>query len=137
MIITRTPYRVSFFGGGTDYPVWFNNHGGAVLTTAISHYCYISGRILPPFFNHKYLISWSKIEKPNIVDEIKNGEISMIINTPLGAQSRYDEQKIGMSAIRHNVPVLTTIPGSQAAIRGIRIMKTGKLNHLSLQEIFN
>jgi len=75
--------------------------------------------------------------RPNIVDQIKNKEISLIINTPLGAQSRYDEQKIGKAAIRHNVPVLTTISATQAAIRGIRIMKTGKLNHLSLQEIFD
>ena len=72
MIITRTPYRVSFFGGGTDYPVWFNNHGGAVLTTAISHYCYISGRILPPFFNHKHRIVWSEIESINEFDEINH-----------------------------------------------------------------
>jgi len=70
MIITRTPYRVSFFGGGTDYPVWFNNHGGAVLTTAISHYCYISGRILPPFFNHKHRIVWSEIEQIDEFTEI-------------------------------------------------------------------
>ena len=49
MIITRTPYRVSFFGGGTDYPAWYRNHGGAVLAAAIARYCYIrhSFRFLP------------------------------------------------------------------------------------------
>ena len=49
MIITRTPYRISFFGGGTDYPAWYREHGGAVLATAIARYCYITCRWLPPF----------------------------------------------------------------------------------------
>ena len=42
MIVTSTPYRISFFGGGTDYPVWFQEHGGAVLATTINRYCYIT-----------------------------------------------------------------------------------------------
>src|SRR5712691_10272137 len=65
MIITRTPYRVSFFGGGTDYPVWFREHGGAVLAATINHYCYITCRFLPPFFDHATRIVWSKIELVN------------------------------------------------------------------------
>jgi len=62
MIISRTPFRVSFFGGGTDYPVWYNDHPGAVLATSINKYCYISCRYLPPFFEHKYRVVYSKIE---------------------------------------------------------------------------
>lgn len=62
MIITRTPFRVSFFGGGTDYPPWFREHGGAVLATTIDKYCYISCRWLPPFFEHKYRLVYSRIE---------------------------------------------------------------------------
>ena len=54
MIISRTPFRVSFFGGGTDYPDWYREHGGAVLATTIDKYCYISVRELPPFFDHKF-----------------------------------------------------------------------------------
>jgi D-glycero-alpha-D-manno-heptose-7-phosphate kinase len=65
MIISRTPYRVSFFGGGTDYPVWFREHGGAVLAATINHYCYITCRFLPPFFDHANRIVWSKIELVN------------------------------------------------------------------------
>ena len=49
MIITRTPFRISFFGGGTDIPAWYRENGGAVLSTTIDKYCYISGRRLPPF----------------------------------------------------------------------------------------
>lgn len=62
MIITRTPFRVSFFGGGTDYPAWYREHGGAVLATTINKYCYIHCRFLPPFFEHRSRIVWSKIE---------------------------------------------------------------------------
>jgi D-glycero-alpha-D-manno-heptose-7-phosphate kinase len=62
VIITRTPYRMSFFGGGTDYPSWFREHGGAVLATTIDHYCYITCRYLPPFFAHKSRVVYSRIE---------------------------------------------------------------------------
>ena len=62
MIISRTPFRISFFGGGTDYPVWFREHGGAVLATTIDKYCYISCRYLPPFFEHRTRIAYSRIE---------------------------------------------------------------------------
>jgi len=62
MIISRTPFRVSFFGGGTDYSGWFQDHNGAVLATTIDKYCYISCRYLPPFFEHKSRIIYSKME---------------------------------------------------------------------------
>lgn len=62
MIISRTPFRMSFFGGGTDYPVWFREHGGAVLVTTINKYCYISCRYLPPFFDHRSRIVYAKVE---------------------------------------------------------------------------
>ena len=62
MIITRTPLRISFFGGGTDYPVWYREHGGAVLSTTIDKSCYITSRWLPPFFEYHSRISYSKVE---------------------------------------------------------------------------
>jgi len=74
--------------------------------------------------------------RPNIVDEIKNNMIQMIINTPLGAQSRYDEYEIGKAAIKHNIPVFTTIAGAQAALRAIRITLKKQLTYTSLQDIF-
>ncbi|MFA5276316.1 MAG: kinase [Candidatus Omnitrophota bacterium] len=72
MIITRTPLRVSFFGGGTDYPVWYNGNGGAVLSTTINKYCYISCRYLPPFFNYKYRIRYSLREEVQDLSEIQH-----------------------------------------------------------------
>ena len=70
MIISRTPFRVSFFGGGTDYPVWYRENGGAILGTTIDKYCYISLRYLPPFFEHKYRIVYSQAELVRSIDEI-------------------------------------------------------------------
>ena len=62
MIITKTPYRISFFGGGSDYPQWYLENGGEVISTTIDKYIYLSCRNLPPFFNHKHRIVWSKVE---------------------------------------------------------------------------
>src|SRR3990167_10966988 len=75
MIITRTPFRISFFGGGTDYPVYYRENGGAVLSTTINKYCYINTRYLPPFFNCKYRIRYTSREDTNTVDEIKHPSV--------------------------------------------------------------
>ncbi len=70
MIISRTPFRLSFFGGGTDYPAWYLDEGGAVLSTTIDKYCYLSVRFLPPFFANKHRIVWSHVETPQTIAEI-------------------------------------------------------------------
>jgi D-glycero-alpha-D-manno-heptose-7-phosphate kinase len=62
MIISRTPFRVSFFGGGTDYPEFYAKHGGAVLLTTINRYCYLSLHLLSPFFKHRYRASYARTE---------------------------------------------------------------------------
>jgi D-glycero-alpha-D-manno-heptose-7-phosphate kinase len=72
MIISRTPFRISFFGGGTDYPEWYRQHGGAVLATTIDKYCYINCRYLPPFFEHRICIVYSKVEHCQSIDEIQH-----------------------------------------------------------------
>ena len=72
MIISRTPFRVSFFGGGSDYPQWYREHGGAVLATAIDKYCYISCRRLPPFFDYKHRLVYRQQETVNEISEIKH-----------------------------------------------------------------
>ena len=79
MIITKTPYRISFFGGGTDHPLWFKEHGGKVLATTIDKYCYISLRHLPPFFDHKYRIVYSQIESINSINEIKHPAVKEVL----------------------------------------------------------
>ena len=75
MIITRTPFRISFFGGGTDYPAYYREHGGAVLSTTINRYCYITTRLLPPFFDHRYCIRYSKREDVSAIDDIQHPSV--------------------------------------------------------------
>ena len=72
MIISKTPYRISFFGGGSDYPSWYRKHGGQVLSATIDKYLYISCRLLPPFFNHRFRIVYSKIEQTKKIEQIKH-----------------------------------------------------------------
>jgi len=79
MIISRTPFRISFFGGGTDYPVWFQEHGGAVLATTIDKYCYITCRYLPPFFEHKSRIVYSRVEMVSANDQIEHPAVRGVL----------------------------------------------------------
>ncbi len=75
MIISRTPFRISFFGGGTDYPVWYRENAGAVLATTIDKYCYITLRYLPPFFSHKSRIVYSSIELVKDISQIRHPSV--------------------------------------------------------------
>ncbi|MBE6690169.1 MAG: kinase [Ruminococcaceae bacterium] len=75
MIITKTPFRMSFFGGGTDMPDFFREHGGAVLSTTFDKYCYVNVRHLPPFFDYHSELSYSQIERVVQVDEIDHPAI--------------------------------------------------------------
>ncbi len=75
MIITRTPLRISFFGGGTDYPVWYRLYGGAVLATTINKCSYITCRRLPPFFQYHSRISYSKVENVSSNDAIQHPSV--------------------------------------------------------------
>jgi len=80
MIISRTPFRVSFFGGGTDYPDWFREHGGAVLSTTIDKYCYISVRELPPFFDHRFRVVYSVVENVKEINEINHPAVRAVLD---------------------------------------------------------
>ena len=80
MIISRTPFRISFFGGGTDYPDWYREHGGAVIATTIDKYCYLSCRYLPPFFDYRYRVVWSKVENRASIDEIEHPVVRCLLH---------------------------------------------------------
>ena len=75
MIISRAPYRVSFFGGGTDYPSWYRDHCGAVISTTLDYYCYLCVRKMPPFLGSKYRLFWSKSETVDKVEDIEHSGI--------------------------------------------------------------
>lgn len=112
MIITRTPYRISFFGGGTDYLDWYSKNGGKILTSSINKYCYISARFLPPFFDKKNRIVWSKIE---LVDEI-----DQIVHPVVREALRYTNITRGVE-IHHNgdLPARSGIGSSSAFTVGL------------------
>ena len=107
MIVSKTPFRVSFFGGGTDYPSWFEKNNGSVLSTTIDKYLYISARYLPPFFDHKHRIIWSKVELVNKVSDIhhpliREGLKMMNFNKKLGFDLHYQSDlpaRSGMTAL--------------------------------------
>jgi len=80
MIISRTPFRVSFFGGGTDYPIFYEENGGAVLSTSINKYCYVICRYLPPFFDYKYRIRYTQREETQTIAEIKHPSVRECLN---------------------------------------------------------
>ncbi len=93
MIISRTPFRISFFGGGTDYPVWYRRHGGAVLATTIDKYCYLTCRYLPPFFEHRIRVVYSKVENCQTLDEISHPsvrEVLRYLNIDRGVEIHHD-----------------------------------------------
>jgi D-glycero-alpha-D-manno-heptose-7-phosphate kinase len=79
VIISRTPFRISLFGGGTDYPAWFREHGGSVVGTTIDKYCYISVRRLPPFFEHHSRIVYSQVELVRDASEIQHPAVRGIL----------------------------------------------------------
>src|SRR5262245_49711674 len=79
MSIGRARFRISFFGGGTDYPEWYREHGGAVLATTIDKYCYISLRELPPFFEHKFRVVYSLVENVREIGEIQHPAVRGVL----------------------------------------------------------
>lgn len=93
MIISRTPFRISFFGGGTDYPAWYRENGGAVLSAAINKYCYITCRYLPPFHDFKHLIRYYKREEAQSVDDIQHPSVRECL--------KYLEFEQGIDLVHH------------------------------------
>ena len=79
MIITKTPYRISFFGGGSDYPSWYKKNGGAVLSSTIDKYIYISCRFSPNYFKKKYRIVWRKIENVQRINQINHKAVRELL----------------------------------------------------------
>lgn len=75
MIITKTPFRMSFFGGGTDMESFFKENGGSVLSTTFDKYCYVNVRHLPRFFEYSTELSYSKTERVTNIDDIEHPAI--------------------------------------------------------------
>jgi len=103
MVISRTPFRISFFGGGTDYPSWYRKNGGSVLATTINKYCYLNARYLPPFFDFKYRIAYNtRIENCKTLDHILHPSALAVIKflkIKQGVDVHYDGDLPGHSGL--------------------------------------
>lgn len=122
MIISRTPFRVSFFGGGTDYPGWYNEHKGAVLATTIDKYCYITCRYLPPFFEHKSRIIYSKMEHTHTIDEIDHPavrEVLRFLNIQEGIEIHHDGDLPARTGLGSSSSFTVGLLNSLYALKGV------------------
>lgn len=102
MIISRTPFRVSFLGGGTDYPKWYLRHGGQVLATTINKYCYITCRHRPPFMEHRIRLAYMRIENCQTIDEISHPvirEVLRFLDLDEGLEIHHDADLPGRSGM--------------------------------------
>ena len=121
MIISRTPFRISFFGGGTDYPVFYEEHGGAVLSTTINKFCYIVCRYLPPFFDYKYIIKYRKIEETKHVAEIQHPsarECLNFINLDPGIEIQHNADLPAMSGLGSSSAFTVGLLNALYALKG-------------------
>ena len=124
MIISRTPLRISFFGGGSDYKEWVDNEQGIVLSSTIDKYIYITVRELPKFFDHNYRVIYSKIESVKNINEIKHHAIKGILknfNYKSGLEIHYDS----------DLPAKSGVGSSSAFVVGL----LNSLNTLSKKTI--
>lgn len=121
MIVSRTPFRVSLFGGGTDYRTWFEQHGGSVLGFAINKYCYISVRQLPPFFEHRHRVVYSKVENVNEICEIQHPAVRAVLaeeKVEVGLEIHHDADLPARSGIGSSSAFTVGLLNALRALRG-------------------
>ena len=134
MIISRTPHRISFFGGGTDYPDYYLNHGGRCLGVAINKYSYLNVRKLPPFFDHKHRIVYSKQENAKNIDEIVHPSVRETLkyfNVDFGVSIHHDGDIPARSGMGSSSAFTVGLVNSLNALHG----KMSSKNELTMQAI--
>ena len=140
MIISKTPYRISFFGGGSDYPEWYLENGGLVLSSTINKYIYISCRELPPFFRHKHRLVYSKIELIKDVSQIKHLVVKKAFekifhnNNKKGLEIHYDGDFPSRSGIGSSSSFVVGLLNALNNFYNIKISKSFLANQSILLE---
>jgi D-glycero-alpha-D-manno-heptose-7-phosphate kinase len=127
MIISRTPFRISLFGGGTDYPAWFREHGGAVIGTTIDKYCYISVRRLPPFFKYRSRIVYSQVELVSEVSEIQHPAVRGVLSergTTAGLEIHHDADLPARSGLGSSSSFTVGLLNALYALDGLMVAKS-------------
>lgn len=126
MIITKTPFRVSLFGGGTDYPTWYYEHGGAVLATTIDKYCYISCRHLPPFFDYRHRIVYSKVETVSRLEDIQHPAVRGVMSemgVTRGLEIHHDGDLPARSGLGSSSAFTVGLLNALCALEGMMLTK--------------
>ena len=126
MIISKTPFRISLFGGGTDYPEWYHESGGSVLATTIDKYCYISCRHLPPFFEHKHRIVYSKIESVKTTEEIQHPVVRAVLSNlsiNAGLEIHHDADLPARSGLGTSSSFTVGLINVLYALKGLHVSK--------------
>ena len=126
MIISRTPFRISLFGGGSDYPTWYREHGGSVLGMAIDKYCRISVRHLPPFFEHKHRIVYSRIELVNEIEKIEHPAVRAILRemrVTTGLEIHHDGDLPARSGLGSSSSFTVGLLNALSALKGRHITR--------------
>ena len=138
MIISRTPFRISFFGGGTDYPSWYEENGGAVLSASIDKYCYISCRHLPPFFEHKTRVVYSKIESVTDVDDIQHPaarEVLKFLRIDDGVEIHHDADLPARAGLGSSSSFIVGLLNAAQALQGrIRTKRQLALDAIHIEQ---
>lgn len=137
MIISKTPYRVSLFGGGSDHPAWFKENGGKVVSLAINRFCYISARILPPFFEHNFRIAYSRVETVREVSNIEHPVVRECIRKYLPKsrlEIHHDGDLPARSGIGSSSAFTVGMINSLLALKGISIYKRELANEAIAME---
>ena len=125
MIVSRAPFRISFFGGGTDFPYWYEKNETLIISTSISKYCNIIGREYPQFFEYSNRISWSKIEEVSDIQDIEHPTIKAHLN---------HIKKSGVEFIHTgDLPARSGL-GSSSAFAAALINLTSNLNGVNLNK---
>jgi D-glycero-alpha-D-manno-heptose-7-phosphate kinase len=122
MIITRTPFRISFFGGGTDYPEWYNDNGGIVVSTSIDKYCYMSCRYMPPFFDYNFRIRYRLHEEVKAIDDIQHPSVRECLRfldfSKKGVEIQHNADLPAMSGLGSSSAFTVCLLHSLYALRG-------------------
>ena len=124
MIISKTPYRISFFGGGTDYPAWYKNNKTFVISATINHFSYITIKKLPKIFNYNFRIRYYSREEAKKIDDIKHPVVRTIL--------KYKKLKNGLDIVHHgDLPARSGIGSSSSFSVGM----INALNNLNKKKI--
>jgi D-glycero-alpha-D-manno-heptose-7-phosphate kinase len=126
MIISKTPYRLSLFGGGTDYPEWYSSNKSHIITAAIDNHCYLSVKYLPNYFSYKHRIAYSRIEMVNDIDDIDHPSVRNILkymNIEEGLSITHDGEIPANSGVGSSSSFTVGLINALFRLKGIQLSK--------------